>query len=203
MLSNPQIWRFFSHTIDFLLEYDKSHRLESLLKACIIITLLFFVAELTAETKIYKVVRADGSVVFTDKPPPGAKQFEISTKANVVPSIQSPASKTQIAGQDAPVQHIDYDFNITTPTNEQTIRSNTGEVSIEASIFPSYPGVFELVLNGKVHAVGGTPMFNVQDLDRGEYTIKINYLDQTGKLLASTPPSRFYMQKVSALLRAN
>jgi hypothetical protein len=40
-------------------------------------------------------------------------------------------------------------------------------------------------------------------VDRGAHTIKVNFLDNSGKILASSKQQTFYLQKASALINAN
>lgn len=165
---------------------------------------------IAATSKIYKVVNPDGSITYTDKPVPGATEFKFISKPNVVapaPTTTTPPAARQFIdnkGQSTkPAAAINYDLQVRSPAHEETIRSNEGKVNITASLSPSGAGTFELYLNGALHQKNTTPQFSLINLDRGEYKIQIRFLDQTGKLLASSPLSTFYLQKVSALLRAN
>lgn len=162
-----------------------------------------------AATKIYKVVQADGTVIYTDKPSPGAKEFQFKSKPNVVSPVQ-PTNKTgkrvftatpATVPQQAPTRN--YQLTIKSPANDATIRNNEGKVSINASLNPISNGVYELYLNGELYQKGNAPQFHLIDLNRGEYRIQMRFLDQTGKILASSSVSKFYLQKVSALLRPN
>lgn len=162
----------------------------------------------TAATKIYKVVQADGTVIYTDKPSPGAKEFEFKSKPNIVsPALPTnkPNTRNFTATTSAPLTAPPrtYQLTIKYPANETTLRNNEGKVTINANLNPISSGTFELYLNGKLYQKGNAPQFHLTDLNRGEYLIQIRFLDQTGKLLASSSVSKFYLQKVSALLRAN
>lgn len=182
----------------------------SALSATACSVLYFSVFPVSAANKIYKVVQTDGTVIYTDKPTPGAKEFQINIKPNVIsppPTTKTaPSSRTFLDTKDTvkPVHVIpDHTVTVSAPSNEETIRSNEGKVSIIGSLSPSAGGTFELYLNGALKETNTIPQFHLAGLDRGEYQVQIRFLDQTGKLLASSPLSKFYLQKVSALLRPN
>lgn len=151
--------------------------------------------------KIYKLVKSDGTVIFTDKPPAEGSEYKLVKQLNVMPSMatkqnskttkvpQSSASKTTLI--------------LLEPAHEATVRNNAGRVAIKASLSPEGNGEFVLYLNGQAHARHTAPMFTLDGLDRGTYHIKMEYLDQSGKLLASTQQSTFYLHKASALIQAN
>ncbi|WP_338291064.1 DUF4124 domain-containing protein [Planctobacterium marinum] len=154
-----------------------------------------------ATTKIYKVVKPDGTVIYTDKPPPGASEYKLLKKPNLIPSIvTNPNSKTKQTQLTPVVKPM---LELLTPANEATVRNNAGEVTIEASLVPEMTGQFILYLNGQLHARHSAPKFELEGLNRGSYNIKIEFFDQSGKLLASTQPSTFYLHKASALIQAN
>jgi hypothetical protein len=163
------------------------------------------------------VVQADGTVIYTDKPGPGAEEVKFKNKLNIISPGQTssqstsqnntppqdrsfidPNSTTQRA---APKNN--YQLSLTSPANEATVRSNEGKVTVSGSVTPQASGSFELYLNGQLALKNTSPSFHLEGLDRGEYEVQIRLVDQTGKLLASSPVSKFYLQKVSALLRAN
>ena len=83
------------------------------------------------------------------------------------------------------------------------MRSNEGNVTVSGSAAPFVTGNYELYVNGQLKQRSGTPIFQLSGLDRGQYQIQIRLRDQTGKQLALSPVSTFYLQKVSALLRPN
>ena len=171
----------------------------------IITAVLLFSLSLTAfaATKIYKVVRADGSVVYTDKPPAGAIEYKLEVKPNIIPTPNKQASTGTTLSNSSQTEVSNYQVRITTPKDQATIRNNQGTVTITASISPETKGTYKLYMNGEFKAQHSSPLFVLEGLDRGEYQIKIELLDQSGKLLASSPISTFYLHKASALINAN
>lgn len=170
----------------------------------------FSAAPVYAEGKtIYKIVKPDGSVIYSDKPVAGATEFKLKGSLNLsapTATTSKPQIKTTAktsAKNSKTATAVNYQLTLTSPANDATVRSNEGKATITASFTPDAQGVFQLYLNDVMVQQSPQPQFQLNGLSRGEYQIKINYLDQTGKLLASTPPSTFYLQKVSALLRPN
>lgn len=170
-----------------------------------IIWSLFIVVSfaMTAETKIYKVVKADGTVVYTDTPPPGATEFKMTQQPNLITANPLPKNNAAAPGSTAPKVNTTYQVKITAPEHEATVRNNAGEVTITASLEPDAKGTFVLYINGQEQARNTAPRFEMSDLNRGMYQIKINFFDQSGKLLASSEESVFYLHQASALIRAN
>lgn len=184
--------------------------MEALLKTLLTSILLVFIFEASAATKIYKVVRADGSIIYTDKPGNGATEFELKSGSNIIDTPSKPATtqpgnnlSPNNSANRTPSKQTNYQINIASPANEATIRSNEGRVNITANLTPMGAGTFQLYLNGELVQHSNSPQFLLEGLERGEYNAQIRFLDQTGKLLALSSISKFYLQKVSALLRPN
>jgi hypothetical protein len=148
-------------------------------------------------SKIYVWRNADGILVFSDTPKPGAEQM--STKQGNV--IQSTTS-IEIKALDITPQEVSEQFEvgITIPKNNATIRDNTGSIYISGTIKPRFKSDLnvQLMLNEKPH---GKPQknatFSLRNIDRGEHKIKMLLLDDKGKVIASSEPVTFYMHRAS------
>lgn len=170
-----------------------------------ILGLLLLCTSVAAQV-IYKTVKADGSVVYSDVPSEGAVPVNLSSTNNVVvPSLNNASS--QATSRSQPVQkskaEVQYLVSIRSPLAEQTIRDNSGAVSITADVVPKKSGKFELVFDNQVVKTQSSGQFQLESVDRGAHTIQINFLDNSGKILASSKQQTFYLQKASALINAN
>jgi hypothetical protein len=159
-----------------------------------------------ASTVVYKKTNQDGTVSYSDEPSEGAVQLDQSTSNTVVmPSMLSPKRSSNVSENskkslsDKPL----YTLSINSPSSEQTIRSNIGEVDVVASINPKASGIFQLMLNGELHLTQPTPVFHLQDLQRGEYSLQVRFVGKSGKILALTDTQIFYLHKASVLINAN
>ncbi|MGB2426768.1 MAG: DUF4124 domain-containing protein [Alteromonas sp.] len=144
----------------------------------------------------YKVVAADGSVTYTDTPVPGSVPVNLGkvtvAEPLAVPTPPPPATRVEQVSQ--------LDIRVIAPAPKATIRNNLGEVSISSAIDPRVPGRFELVMNGDAIQSNTSGTFQLSNVDRGEHNYQIHFINNTGKILASTPMQTFYMHRASALI---
>ncbi len=98
---------------------------------------------------------------------------------------------------------MQYTVFIRSPEAEQTLRDNAGGVKISVSVLPKKSGKFQLILDGQIFKTQSKSQFQLESVDRGAHTIKVNFLDNSGKILASSKQQTFYLQKASALINAN
>jgi hypothetical protein len=97
---------------------------------------------------------------------------------------------------------VQYLVSILSPAAEQTLRDNSGAVTISASVLPKKAGKFQLIFDGQVLKTQSKNQFQLETVNRGAHTIKVNFLDNSGKILASSKQQTFYLQKASALINA-
>lgn len=148
---------------------------------------------------LYKVVKADGTVIYTDRPVAGAVPVSLP-KANTADSL----APKQVNSTTAPKKpDKTYQLTILAPAHEATIRNNLGEVQVSGSISPNAVGSFQLLLDGQVMATGASPNFNLQGVPRGAHQIQIQLINKSGKILASSPEHTFYLHQASVLNRAD
>lgn len=148
--------------------------------------------------KIYKTVNEDGSVTYSDQPTPGA--IEVDFASNTTTVVQNPTAKTKQLKTITQKKAVEHTLTVTSPSVDETIRNNTGTVSIRATVTPNAPGHFELSLHEKkLRSTSGT--FLVKDLARGEYSYQINFVSTSGKVIASSPVRRFFMHKPSVFIK--
>ncbi|AWL10652.1 hypothetical protein HMF8227_00144 [Saliniradius amylolyticus] len=151
---------------------------------------------------VYKVVKEDGTVVYTDKPVAGAEKVGLP-KANTAEPLATPnprssadVEKTKRKKRLKP----EYQLTITQPQNEANIRNNAGNLTVMGHMQPkAADGEFHLLLDGQVIHRGSSPQFALENVDRGEHRVKIQYVGRSGKILASSPERVFYLHRFSIL----
>lgn len=151
---------------------------------------------------IYKVVLADGTVMYTDQPTAQAEEVKLPASTdNRAAALAKPKPAPLNTSTSKPAS---YTLSIVSPAPEATIRNNAGNISIQSQATPPLKsGLYELWLNGTRMATNTTGQFSLQGLDRGAYTYFVKLLDNKGKSLASTPQQTFYLHKASAQINAN
>jgi hypothetical protein len=175
------------------------------MKFAAVICLLLLCISVSAQV-VYKTVKADGSVVYSDVSSDGAVPVNLSSMNTVVvPALKNAAGQT--TSRNTPVQklkpEIQYVVSIRSPMAEETVRDNSGAVTISADISPKKSGKFQLVFDNQIVKTQSTRQFQLESVNRGAHTIQIDFLDNSGKILASSKQQTFYLQKASALINAN
>ena len=147
--------------------------------------------------KIYVWRNDTGELVYSDTPRPGAE--EVKTKpGNVIKS--STTVDTQVLDINTKKIEEEYLVIIDQPKNKATIRDNTGSVYISGSIKPIFKrGLkIQLILDEQPYQKPQThTMFSLKNIDRGEHQIKMQLLNEKGKVIASSKAITFYMHRIS------
>jgi hypothetical protein len=175
------------------------------MKLALVLCLLLLCMSVCAQV-VYKTVKADGTEVFSDVPSDGAVPVNLSSMNTVVvPALNNVASQT--ASRLNPVKkrspEVQYLVFIRSPAAEQTLRDNSGAVTITAEVVPKKSGKFQLVIDNQIVKTQSKSKFQLENVNRGAHTIQIHFLDNSGKILASSKQQTFYLQKASALINAN
>lgn len=168
--------------------------------------LIILLLPLLSHAAIYKRVLANGEVIYTDKPAPRSQKVELSPLAATMES-QAGASSNQSSAKQLsttpPPPNKVYQLTITSPLNDETIRNNTGLLNVSARLQPISSGTFELLLNNEVKQTQKQPRFSLKDVPRGTHHLQIQFKDNSGKLIASSPLLSIHMHRASALNRGN
>ena len=167
---------------------------------------LLLVSLSVGSTVVYKKTNQDGTVIYSDEPSEGAVLLDQAINNTVVmPSLLPPKQPSYVSQDSKKTSSAEavYSLKIISPAAEQTVRNNLGEVDVVASISPKASGIFQLMLNGELHLTKPSPVFHLQDLQRGEYSIQIRFVGKSGKILALTDMQIFYLHKASVFINAN
>lgn len=156
-------------------------------------TCLIFAQQAYAqEKKIYVSRDANGNLIFSDSPSANAEEYLPMSQHNIMQATPVRLPQKQ---PEPPVKHT---INIIQPEQEATIRDNTGSVHISGSIKPSFEPGFRvrLLLNGQVQGEPqSSTVFVLRDVDRGEHTIQLELIDQSGKLIATSSVTTFFLHR--------
>jgi hypothetical protein len=172
------------------------------MKILIITIALIFTLSVSA-AQLYKIIHSDGSVTYTDTPQTGAVEVKMTgTNSAVIPRLKSANANQQ------PAKRLDksfpaYNLELISPQHEATVRNNLGKVSVTARLSPIGNGKFELYLDGELVQTSTAPSFHLQNVERGEHSIQVKFIHHTGKILASSNQSVFFMHQASVLINPN
>jgi len=152
-----------------------------------------------AVAEVYKRTNPDGSVEFTDVPrsdtekPVPLGPMSTFKAIPAAPQRTSPTSRANVRTYSA--------ISITSPTDEATIRDNTGTIEVSTSVSPPLrPGhKFVLLLDGEQKGESVSGSFTLNNLDRGSHSLTAQVVNKAGKTLISSTPVTVYLFRQSAI----
>ncbi|TXH94792.1 MAG: DUF4124 domain-containing protein [Pseudomonas sp.] len=161
--------------------------------------LLLGALSLTAHAGVYTYIDANGNRVFTDQPPSGQAQRIELAPANAVPPPQT--SWTPRPTPPPLKMGPGYDvLRILIPEPDATIRSPSGDLIVTASSEPAlHEGhAYRLIINGQpAGEAGRSPVFPLENIDRGTHQISVEILDAQGRIVERTPSQPLHMKRIS------
>lgn len=149
---------------------------------------------LPAFAQVYTYIDAEGNRVFTDKPRSGdAERVELAP-SNSMPTIQTQTVPV-IEAPPEPSQRYSL-LRILVPQPDATIRDSAGNlivsVNSEPKLFPQHS--YRLLLDGvQVGEVGTSPVFPLENIDRGTHQLAVEIVDAQGRTLERTPNQPLHM----------
>ncbi len=161
----------------------------------ITIVLLLLIPVHASSAKVYVWRNEQGILVFSDSPRPGAEEVKIKSDNVIQSSVD-----TSILDIKPQAIEEKYDVEITLPEDNATIRDNTGSVHVTGRIKPVFKrGLkIQLYLDNKPYEKPQThSMFALRNVDRGEHQIKMELVNNKGKVIASSKSITFYMHRAS------
>ena len=165
--------------------------------------ILVLLAQRGVADTIYKTLKSDGTVIYSDVPQKGSVVVTLGqVNGATVPALADPnaLNKGKVAVKPADTE---YQIRFLSPSQGETIRNNAGDVLVSFVISPEYPGKFELLLDNQVVNTKGKMQLKLENVLRGEHHLEVNLRDKSGKIFASSGQQTFYLHKASALIHAN
>lgn len=176
----------------------------------ILLTIMVSWAATTAAEEIYRWSNDDGSVTYSDQPPPPEAEGtrvkpETLPPLQVVPAI-NPAtlpSPSQAESGTRDRAKTYQSFSIAEPKPGSAVRANDGDLAVTLEL---QPGLWiaaghkiQLYLDGKTVAEGTQSTFQLSTLDRGAHNLRAEVLDPEGNSLISTDTISFTLLRHSRL----
>jgi hypothetical protein len=157
---------------------------------------------LPAAAEVFTYVDAQGNRVYTDRPGSGgAKRVPLATSNRMSAKPGGDATPV-IAGKKTetkPLFHYDM-LRILVPEPDATVRNNAGELIVSVT---SEPGLqrghrYRLLLDGQPTAEPGpSPVFALNNIDRGSHNLSVEILDEQGRTVDRTANQPFHMLRIS------
>lgn len=168
----------------------------------ILVLLGLSLAPFATAGEAYVWTDSDGVVHYSDRPVPGARKIELAEPN----TGQSPAPRRETAATDADAEEpadsnapFRYEtLAVASPRAEETLWNIDGVLSVSLALSPPLqPGhQVRAYFDGKGQIVTGTS-FQLTEVWRGVHNLQAEVIDETGKMMIRSRPSRFYVQQNS------
>ena len=169
-----------------------------------IISVFIGLLAFTANAALYKWVDENGEVVYSDKPPQkGAEELKPpplmttpAVKYKAQPKEEAKKSKEDI---------INYtSFSITSPTENETIRDNSGNISVSLTIDPPLASdkghYINILVDGKPKISKSTSLTHTLTyIDRGTHTLSAEIRGASGNMYKSSNSVTIHLHRFSKL----
>lgn len=150
----------------------------------------------------------DGVVHYSDRPHPGAKRIalpESNPSRTPAASRQSAAGTTTSTEEPAEEEAGPFRYEsleVAAPAAEETLWNIGGELSVSLALNPALQRghTVRVYFDGVARTVPGLS-FRLEEVYRGVHNLQAEVLDETGKLMIRSLPSRFYVQQNTVRLR--
>lgn len=165
-----------------------------------------------AATKIYRVVDADGNVIFTDVPPEqrrGSEQTSEVIDVRPANAYDSPDRRRDQTGRDlwivedanaeegepTDVPVVYTEVAVLSPAADEAVRANDGTILVSGAVRPELGEghQVQLTLDGAVHSQSVSAQFTLTNVDRGTHSVSLSVVDQNGAVLATSATHRFHV----------
>ena len=159
--------------------------------------------EAPPEQLIYKSVRPDGTVEFSDRPETqDAEAIEIKPSPNYKVAPRKRFSYTP-AKQKLDEKRLYKALNITQPANDSQFRNPTAPISLSVAVTPrlQYGHKIKITGAGSNLAPSSSTSFSLPPPHRGSHTLTAQIINAKGKVLMTSPSVTIHVQKNSVLNR--
>lgn len=142
---------------------------------------------------LYVKYDENGSASFSDKPLPN---YQLYSPSRAVTSYKTEIPTRKIVKNNS--QEFSHKINVMAPSQDETIRSNNGYLLVVGAISPDDIKKYtvQLYIDGNTYGEPQSSLiFNVENIDRGEHQLKLALVSNTGKVIALSDPTTFYMHR--------
>ncbi len=151
----------------------------------------------SGDKTVFLTVDKNNVPVFSDNPSPGATQVKIKETSNSMLPV-NPVNLPTPSFDDNP----QFQVTIDKPTNEETIRENSGTIYVSGLVSPMFAQGLRVQLyldNKLVAGPSGNANFILHDVDRGEHKLRLELLDRSGKIIAESTEITVFLHRASAI----
>lgn len=150
-----------------------------------------------ASADVYRSVDEDGNIIYSDTPSEGAEKIELREAQTVESQPGTESFEYEPPKSDPPPRY--KEIAITSPQDDEAVRANSGDITIQISINPSLRVGDKLVLfmDGKEVASGRATSISLENVNRGTHTLSARVVGRDGKTLVSSESVKFHLLRHS------
>ncbi len=162
---------------------------------------IFIVQFAYAET-VYKTRDAEGNIIFSDVQTEGAEVIELQEVQTLnIPKVNPDQFRetTKLTPKETEYSQ----FELISPENDSTIRSNEGNVSVSIEITPTLDEKHVIVffMDGKEVSSGKSKQLSLTGLDRGSHIVTAAVINESENIIKSSNKVVFHLRKESKLFK--
>lgn len=161
--------------------------------------IIMLTCSISAHAELYKWVDDEGNINYSDQPPFKNAQQHTPSEITEIPAVAVPAKPepgTRNSTESKPAVTVYNQLSITSPTQNQTIRDNSGNITISLSVQPALNlkqgHSLTLLLDNQPaqeNLTGNTVTLN--NIDRGTHQISAVIKNKQGKTLKKAAQSQY------------
>ncbi len=163
-----------------------------------IFILLALLVAAGALAEAYTWTDENGIVHYSDRPHPGATVFDlgVSVSPRARPTPQRDTSSTTADEPQAAPSSGYESLEIASPAAEETLWNIEATLNVTLALTPALKlgHQVRVYFDGTPRMVSGAS-FQIQEVYRGVHNLQAEVIDETGKLIIRSRPSRFYVQQ--------
>lgn len=163
-----------------------------------LLCLLLIVSQAT-RAEVYTYIDADGNRVYTDQPRRNAKKVDIEPSNRISQPTIRQSQPTASKPKPGPLFRYQL-LRILAPEPDSTIRDIQGNLNVTVSNDPQLqPGhVYQLLLDNEPYGKPGrSPVFPLNNIDRGTHQLSVAIIDASGRVVERTPNQPFHLLRIS------
>ncbi len=157
-----------------------------------------------SSAQIYKSVDANGTVTFSDTPPPGqeatAEAIPPPAQINSIPGVSIETASSMEDAVETPL--TERRLEITSPSDNTTIPMGAGIFDVRVTASPRLieGEIVELYLDEEKVDDGEVPLqWTLRYVLRGEHVLQAKWIDQSGAVLSVSDPVTVFVLRPSIL----
>lgn len=166
-------------------------------------TLLLLLVGFVVQAEVYRSVDGQGNVIFSDTSSDNAEKIELQESYTYTPPVIVDLADDEPSSALIEIAVPNYTVVITSPSQNETIRENAGNITINTSVTPSVNtergDKLIFTLDGQLKsAAQDATSYTFTNVDRGSHIAVVSVIDKTGKVIKSSKSILFHLLRATA-----